>query len=149
MGRDTSSVTYTHAERTRYRITMRENLETFARYLPKAEFAPAGSIGMEMEMNLIDADGRPVRRATDTLAAIGSQDFTTELGAHNLELNLPAFPVKGDNLDRVEQALRARLALAQERAGQSASGCCRSGSCRPSPPRTCATPTGATRRTAT
>ncbi|MDN5977671.1 glutamate-cysteine ligase family protein [Acidipropionibacterium jensenii] len=118
MGRDTSSVTYTHAERTRYRITMRENLETFARYLPKAEFAPAGSIGMEMEMNLIDADGRPVRRATDTLAAIGSQDFTTELGAHNLELNLPAFPVKGDNLDRVEQALRARLALAQERAGQ-------------------------------
>jgi gamma-glutamyl:cysteine ligase YbdK (ATP-grasp superfamily) len=116
MGRDTSSVTYTHAERTRYRITMRENLETFARYLPKADFAPAGSIGMEMEMNLIDADGRPVRRATRALETIGNDDFTTELGAHNVELNLPAFPVAGDNLDRVEQALRARMAGAQERA---------------------------------
>ena len=72
MGRDTSSVRYTRAERTQYRITMRENLETFARYLPKANFAPAGSIGMEMEMNLIDRNGRPVRRATETLSAIDS-----------------------------------------------------------------------------
>ncbi len=118
MGRDTSSVRYTRAERTQYRITMRENLETFARYLPKANFAPAGSIGMEMEMNLIDRNGRPVRRATETLSAIDSKDFTTELGAHNVELNLPAFPVDGENLDRVEQALRARLKTAQERAGE-------------------------------
>ena len=87
-------MTYTHAERTRYRLTMRENLETFARYLPKADFAPAGSIGMEMEMNLIDAE------RADHLAMGGA-------GAHQ---HADAGAVDEEiEAKRDEQAMQARL----------------------------------------
>lgn len=109
MGRDTSSTTYTRSERTRYRLKLHENLETFARYLPRADFSDAATIGIEMEINLTDADGHPVRRALDALEAIGNDEFQTEIGAHNIELNLPAVPVAGRGLEHLEDAARQRL----------------------------------------
>ncbi|AXE37577.1 Glutamate--cysteine ligase [Acidipropionibacterium virtanenii] len=120
MGRDTSSTTYTRSERTRYRLKLHENLETFARYLPRADFSDDATIGIEMEINLTDADGHPVRRALDALGAIGNDEFQTEIGAHNIELNLPAVPVAGHGLGDLEDAARQRLRdarLAVEKVG--------------------------------
>ncbi len=116
MGHDTSSVTWERSERTSYRLKMRENLETFARYLPRAEFEDAGTIGVEMELNLVDDAGLPVRAAQQVLAAIGadgSEDFQTEIGAHNVEFNVPVFSVKGHGLTDVEESICARLDRAQ------------------------------------
>ncbi len=113
MGHDTSSVTWDRSERTSYRLKLRENLETFARYLPRANFEDSGTIGVEMELNLVDADGQPVRRAVDVLRAIDSEDFQTEIGAHNVEFNIAVFKVKGHGLAEVEESIRTRLDEAQ------------------------------------
>lgn len=45
-------------------------------------------IGVEQEMFLVDRTGRPAPQALDLLATLGDPAFTTEIGLHNLELNL-------------------------------------------------------------
>ena len=78
-------------------------------------------IGAEQEMFLVDRTGRPAPRALDMLRALDDPAFTTEIGLHNLELNL-APCLFGPGCLRGMEA-RLEDALGRARATASGLGC--------------------------
>jgi gamma-glutamyl:cysteine ligase YbdK (ATP-grasp superfamily) len=116
MGRDISSETFSREQRRKYRLKLSENLETFARYLQKADFVDEATIGLEMEINLITPTGEPTLTSMPVLQEIDSEEFTTEIGAHNIELNFPVLQPGGRGLADLEAGLVERLATAGEAA---------------------------------
>ncbi|WP_309133101.1 glutamate--cysteine ligase [Brevibacterium sp.] len=115
MGEAVSSKRYTPEERTQYREKLAENLELFDTYLRHAEFKSAGTIGLELELNLIDSDNQPClnnRKVLDHL----DEEYQTEIGAFNLELNHPVLQVAGQGLKNLERGVADRLQRAQKAA---------------------------------
>jgi hypothetical protein len=116
MGAEVKSKTFTREQRTRYRQRLLENLENFDQYLSTATFADTGSIGLELELNLANADFSPALRNSKVLAEIGDPAFQTEIGTFNIELNQPALSVAGHGLRDLEDSLRDQLNRADDRA---------------------------------
>ena len=54
MGDAISSESYTPRQRTTYRRRLEDELERFDRHLQGAEFVDHGTIGLELELNLVD-----------------------------------------------------------------------------------------------
>lgn len=67
-------------------------------------------IGAEQELFLVDKDWRPVPAAMPILERIEDEQFTTELGQFNLELNLTPYEFGEDCLSRMETQLHTKLA---------------------------------------
>ena len=80
------------------------------------------SVGMEVELTLVDADHRPHRQNTAVLAGLDGEQFQPEIGAHTLELNLPPTTLAGQGMARLEEDLRAALDAAQARAAAAGTG---------------------------
>jgi len=116
MGAEVKSKTFSREQRTKYRQRLLENLETLAGYLGTGQFAATGSIGLELELNLANADFSPALRNAAVLEAIADPAFQTEIGAFNIELNHPALSIAGQGLKQLEDSLRAQLNRADERA---------------------------------
>lgn len=74
-------------------------------------------VGLEQEMFLVDADGRPACVAEALLESAGDARLTTELARFNLEANLVPRPLGGDFLRHMEADLDEVLATV-DRAGQ-------------------------------
>ena len=90
MGEEVEARQFTREDRQRYRAKVKRCLDVFARMLSEARFdADHRSIGLEIELNLTDADGRPAMRNAAVLEAIADPDFQTELGQFNVEINIP------------------------------------------------------------
>lgn len=115
MGEAVSSKRYTPEERTLYREKLAENLELFDTYLRHAEFKSAGTIGLELELNLIDEDNQPSLRNKDVLGDL-DDEYQSEIGGFNLELNHPVLQVAGRGLKTLEAGVADRLAKAQRAA---------------------------------
>lgn len=115
MGEAVSSKRYTPEERTLYREKLAENLELFDTYLRHAEFKSAGTIGLELELNLIDEDNQPSLRNKDVLGDL-DDEYQSEIGGFNLELNHPVLQVAGRGLKTLEAGVADRLAKAQKAA---------------------------------
>lgn len=62
-------------------------------------------VGVEQELFLVDAAGRPAPCSSDVLERLGDPRFTTELALFNLEANLPPVPLDGTFLRTVERML--------------------------------------------
>ncbi len=45
--------------------------------------------GIEIEFNLVDEAGAPALKNAEALEAIADDDFQTELGLFNIEINVP------------------------------------------------------------
>ena len=91
----------------------------FDRHLQEAEFVDRGTIGLELELNLVDSSMRPAPRNREVLDRL-SGEYQSEIGSYNVELNLPPQSIEGDGLRTLESRLRERLdevAGAAERAG--------------------------------
>ncbi|MGN6033885.1 glutamate-cysteine ligase family protein [Brevibacterium casei] len=115
MGEAVSSKRYTPEERTLYREKLAENLELFDTYLRHAEFKSAGTIGLELELNLTDEDNQPSLRNKDVLGDL-DDEYQSEIGGFNLELNHPVLQVAGRGLKTLEAGVADRLAKAQRAA---------------------------------
>ncbi|MGO3333163.1 MAG: glutamate-cysteine ligase family protein [Brevibacterium aurantiacum] len=115
MGEEVSSKRYTPEERTLYREKLAENLELFDTYLRHAEFKSAGTIGLELELNLIDSDNQPSLNNTKVLERL-DDEFQSEIGGFNLELNHPVLQVAGRGLKTLEAGVAHRLDKAQKAA---------------------------------
>ncbi|WAL39757.1 glutamate--cysteine ligase [Brevibacterium sp. BRM-1] len=113
MGDAVSSQRYTPEQRTRYREGLNQDLETFDAYLQEAEFVDHGTIGMELELNLVDEDMQPKLCNKQVIEAVDDGDFQSEIGAYNFELNHPVLSVAGDGLDQLRQGLTTRLDKAE------------------------------------
>ncbi|XVV12819.1 glutamate--cysteine ligase [Actinoplanes sp. CA-131856] len=104
-------------DRVQYRQKVRHCLDAFAQMLDQGVFASReGMTGLEIEINLIDADARPAMRNAEVLARLDDAAFQTELGQFNLELNAPPRSIGGHGLADYEHALRDSLDRAAAKA---------------------------------
>ncbi len=89
MGEDVARLTFTREDRQRYREKLRRGLDVFARMLAESKFDFERPLtGMEIEFNLVDANQDPAMRNAEVLNAIANDDFQTELGQFNIEINV-------------------------------------------------------------
>ncbi|MGW4483214.1 glutamate-cysteine ligase family protein [Amycolatopsis sp. NPDC004368] len=117
MGTDLSAKSFDQLDRGRYRRKVQRCLDTLARMLTDGSFSfPRKNIGLEVELNLVDEQLRPSMTNTAVLEALDDPSFTTELGQHNLELNVPPRPLAGDSALQLEDDLRAYLGKAADKA---------------------------------
>jgi hypothetical protein len=118
MGDEVSSSRFTREERQRYREKVQLCLDVFERMLTSADVSFDSDdplTGLEMELNLAGRDDHmPALVNTAVLAEIADPDFQTELGAYNIELNVP--PRRLPDLQLLEADLRASLNAAEEKA---------------------------------
>ncbi|WP_115685065.1 glutamate--cysteine ligase [Corynebacterium senegalense] len=117
MGDSLSTDTYTPKQRSIYRKRLEDELEVFDRHLQDAEFISRGTIGLELELNLVGDDMMPARRNQEVLAQL-SDDYQSEIGSYNVELNLPPLSLEGDGLRQLERNLAARLQTVKDAAGK-------------------------------
>ncbi|HWS33982.1 MAG TPA: glutamate-cysteine ligase family protein [Actinoplanes sp.] len=90
MGKDLVTAVFTPHDRVLFRRKVRRCLDVLAGMLETEPFQADGpNAGLEIEINLVDADAGPVMRNTEILADLGDSRFQPELGRFNLELNVP------------------------------------------------------------
>ena len=119
MGRDVSAITVSTQDRRRYREKVQRCLKAFTSMLREQRFASdPPSMGMEIELNLVDEDGLPAMRNAAVLGAIADEQWSTELAQFNIEVNLPPCPVAAKSLGVLEQMVRDTLNDADARARQ-------------------------------
>jgi gamma-glutamyl:cysteine ligase YbdK (ATP-grasp superfamily) len=116
MGRDIHAIKISGEDRRKYRDKVRRSLDVFARMLREDLFDDSQTIGLEIELNLVDEDGAPSMRNADVLKAIASPAWSTELGQFNLEINVPPLRLDGESLAGLERETRADLNAADTRA---------------------------------
>lgn len=108
MGEAVTSDHYTPQQRTRYRQYLAEDLEIFDHHLQESEFDDQDSIGLELELNLVDEDMQPAFRGPQILESL-DPEYQTEIGTFNLELNHPPLAVAGSGLRDLEEGITRRL----------------------------------------
>jgi len=77
-------------------------------------------MGIELELNLADADGMPRMVNKAVLDRIASRDFQTELGQFNLEVNIVPHRLQGRVFDQLAEELRTTLGYADRQAAEDA-----------------------------
>ncbi len=103
MGEDVESRTFDRQDRQRYRAKLRSCLDVFARMLGESKFDFERPLtGLEIEFNLIDGDQDPAMRNAEVLNAIANDDFQTELGQFNIEINVRPRSLLGTAADELE-----------------------------------------------
>ena len=113
MGRDVPSITVSQHDRRAYREKVRQCLDVFARMLRESRFdTEPRQVGLEIEVDLVDADGLPAMTNIAVLEAIADPDWASELGRFNLEINIPPRQLTGDALSALEQDVCGKLAHA-------------------------------------
>ncbi|WP_131741499.1 glutamate--cysteine ligase [Actinomadura roseirufa] len=117
MGRDVASATISGEDRRRYRDKVRRCLDVLARMLGESQFEfERPHIGLEIELNLIDALGDPLMRNADVLKAIADPAWATELGQFNLEINIPPRELGGAGTGALEAEVGDHMNHADRRA---------------------------------
>ena len=117
MGQEVDDRDFTREDRTRYRAKVRRCLDVFARMLGERDFSvDVPHVGIEIEFNLVNDAGDPALKNAEVLEAIADDDFQTELGLYNIEINVPPSPAAGQGLVDMESTLRADLNEAQAKA---------------------------------
>jgi hypothetical protein len=117
MGDEVLAVTYTREQRQQYREKVRQCLDVFERMLAESHFDGDGRLtGLEIELNLVDADFGPAMVNAAVLESIADPDYQTELGQYNIELNVSPRTLQGDSLLELEAQLRASLNAAEAKA---------------------------------
>jgi len=119
MGEEVEAQEFTRGDRTRYREKVRRNLDVFARMLREARFDTDDPMtGLELELNLVDKAGDPAMCNAEVLAEIADEDFQTELGQFNVEINLAPGRLREGGLGTFEASLRRSLNDAEEKSAR-------------------------------
>lgn len=115
---DTVRHTFTGTDRGHHREKVQRCLDALALMLRENRFSFAQRhMGLEIELNLVDAGLRPAMANSVVLEKIGDPRFTTELGQQNVELNVPPRPLSGNETVALEHHLRCLLNQADAKAG--------------------------------
>ncbi|MBJ7340168.1 glutamate--cysteine ligase [Mycolicibacterium sp.] len=117
MGDDVTQTEYSREQRLHYRRKVQLSLDVFETMLTQSSFDFDRPLtGMEIECNLVDADYQPAMTNREVLAAIADPAFQTELGAYNIEFNVPPRPLPGRSAFELEAEVRASLNAAETKA---------------------------------
>ncbi len=118
MGDEVQHTSYSRAQRQQYRRKVQLCLDVFETMLAESSFEfDRPMTGMEIECNLVDAAYQPAMTNQDVLAAIADPAYQTELGAYNIEFNVPPRPLPGRRALKLESEVRASLNAAETKAG--------------------------------
>ncbi len=119
MGRDLSSATFTREQRQRYRDKVKTCLDVFEQMLATSSFEfERPQVGMEIELNLVDAGYRPRMGNAEVLSAIADPEYQTELARFNIEFNVAPHELGGEATVGLERDLRASLNEAERRSSE-------------------------------
>ena len=117
MGQDVATYRFDRSDRQRYRRKVQRCLDALARMLTEGGFSTSPpQMGLEVELNLVDDGLQPAMTNGVVLEKLDDPSFTTELGQHNLELNVRPRPLSGDQASELEAELRAALVDADMKA---------------------------------
>src|SRR4051812_23402184 len=117
MGEEVTQTEYNRAHRRDYRRKVQQSLDVFETMLASSSFDVDPSMtGMEIECNLVDADYQPAMSNREVLASIADPTYQTELGAYNIEFNVPPRPLPGRSGFELEAEVRASLNAAEVKA---------------------------------
>ncbi len=117
MGEKVVSDGFDLSDRHRYRQKLRQCLDALKVLLDERRFErPRNLMGLEIELNLADSEGLPRMMNTEVLRRIGSEDFQTELGQFNLEVNIVPHRLSGAVFDQLAEELRTGLGYADRQA---------------------------------
>ncbi|KIF70848.1 glutamate--cysteine ligase [Streptomyces sp. AcH 505] len=107
------------SDRQKYRRKSQQCLAALGRLLAEERFdRPRNLMGLEIELNLAGSDGMPRMMNAEVLKRIASEDFQTELGMFNLEVNIAPHRLDGRVLDQLAEELRAGLGYAHRKANE-------------------------------
>ncbi|SDQ39484.1 glutamate-cysteine ligase family protein [Quadrisphaera sp. DSM 44207] len=119
MGHQVSADAAGREHRAAFRERLVQQLGVLERMLAEHPSAPAGSpcrfdatpptIGMEVELVLVDGDLQPKAGNAAVLDLVDDTDLQPEIGAHTLELNVPPGSLDSSGLPGLEARLRQRL----------------------------------------
>ncbi len=122
VGDEVSNTEYTRAHRQEYRRKVQRCLDVFETMLAQSSFEFERPLtGMEIECNLVDGDYQPAMTNQEVLASIADPAYQTELGAYNIEFNVPPRPLPGRAALDLETEVRASLNAAEVKANEDGS----------------------------
>jgi len=118
VGEQVTNATYSRKQRQEYRHKVQLCLDVLETMLAESSFEFDQPLtGMEIECNLVDAEYQPAMSNQEVLAAIADPAYQTELGAYNIEFNVPPRPLAGRAALELESDVRASLNAAEGKAG--------------------------------
>jgi hypothetical protein len=121
VGKDLLTTAFAPEDRVQYRHKVRRCLDALAIMLNGDAFeVDDGMTGLEIELNLIDAQAQPVMRNAEVLAGLGDPTFQPELGQFNLELNARPRRISGDGFGEYERDILDSLRRADRAAAHEA-----------------------------
>ncbi|MDF0528407.1 glutamate-cysteine ligase family protein [Tsukamurella sp. 8F] len=114
MGAEVTGTTFTREDRTRFRDRVLRGTEAIDRMLADGLFTdrstqPDPLLGMEVELNLVDAQMNPAMCNQAILSDLASDTYESELGQFNIELNLDPQPLKASHAMDFADDLRSAL----------------------------------------
>lgn len=119
MGKDLATVVFAPEDRVRFRQKVHRCLDALADMLDDDVFETQDDMtGLEIELSLIDAAGRPAMRNAEVLSHLADPAFQTELGRFNLEFNVPPQSIIGRGFADYERDLLESLDRAVDRAAK-------------------------------
>ena len=94
-----------------FRARLEENLAAMRQLMAQPGFGEGtGSLGAELEMYIVDAEGNPLHANQEILADAADPDLTLELNRYILEYNLQPFSIADSPFRQTEQAILDKLA---------------------------------------
>jgi gamma-glutamyl:cysteine ligase YbdK (ATP-grasp superfamily) len=117
VGEELKQTEFTRAQRREYRRKVQLCLDVFETMLAQSSFDFEKPLtGMEIECNLVDSDYQPAMNNSDVLDAIADPAYQTELGAYNIEFNVPPRRLPGRAALDLEAEVRTSLNAAEAKA---------------------------------
>ncbi|MGY4647847.1 glutamate--cysteine ligase [Mycobacterium sp. URHB0021] len=117
MGEEVKQTDFSRAHRREYRRKVQLCLDVFETMLAQSSFEFERPLtGMEIECNLVDSDYQPAMSNQAVLEAIADPAYQTELGAFNIEFNVPPRRLPGRAALELEAEVRASLNAAEAKA---------------------------------
>lgn len=119
VGEELKAGDFSRAHRREYRSKVQLCLDVFETMLTQSSFEFERPLtGMEIECNLVDADYQPAMNNSQVLTSIADPAYQTELGAYNIEFNVPPRPLPDRAALELEHDVRASLNAAEAKASQ-------------------------------
>lgn len=110
-------------DRERFRARLTQCQDALEQMLGQDLFEKGRKLcGIELELHLIDAEGRPAMVNRQVLERIASPDFQTELGLFNLEVNIAPHKLVGTVFSELREELDTALHYANRVAGACGAG---------------------------
>ena len=117
VGEEVKHTSYSRAHRQEYRRKVQLCLDVFETMLAESSFEFDRPLtGMEIECNLVNGAYQPAMSNQEVLASIADPAYQTELGAYNIEFNVPPRPLPGRAAFKLEAEVRDSLNAAETKA---------------------------------